>query len=69
MPGSAFGRVQVSSKKGVFPDGQQARYYCLGFCLVSINANGVSLLAECRAKRCSPLPVLSSAAVSSLFNK
>ena len=35
--------------------------------LVSINANGVSLLAECRAKRYSPLPVLSSAAVSSPF--
>ena len=27
MPGSAFGRVQVSSLvKGVFPDGQQTRY-------------------------------------------
>ena len=35
--------------------------------LVSINANGVSLLAECGAKRYSPLPVLSSAAVSSPF--
>ena len=26
------GRVKVSSKKGVFPDGQQARYYYLDFC-------------------------------------
>ena len=28
MPGSAFGRVQVSSLvKGVFPDGQQTQYH------------------------------------------
>ena len=27
-----FGRVQVSSKKGVFPDGQQAHYRYLYFC-------------------------------------
>ena len=66
MLGSAFGRVQNSSKKAFFPDGQQARY--LDFCKSNstyvsfglINTNGAGCSQN--AKRCS---LLSSAAVCS----